>query len=132
MIGAISNVSFKCEADLINAPGKYSIPPKTEEMPADSFEKKSNKGAIAAGVGAAAILAAVAGLGYAVKSGNLTKIENTDAIQETTKKLWAKAKNIGFSIGEQANKLYDNTIGKLFSKSAEKAAEGAEQAAEKA
>ena len=132
MIGAISNVSFKGEADLINAPGKYSIQPRTEEMPADSFEKKSNKAAVAAGVGALALIAAAVGLGYAVKTGKIAKVENADAIEKTYDKLKAKATNLAVSIGEQVNKCYDNTIGKWFGKKAEQTAEAVEEAAEKA
>ena len=124
MIGAISNVSFgeATAQDLINSPGKYSVQPKIADTPADSFESESSKssnkkGLIAAGTALVVALAAFAGLGYAVKSGKLTKIENTEAIEGTFKKLWAKTKNVGFSIGEYAEKCYNNTLGKWFNKS---------------
>ena len=109
MISAVRNVSFGESAqDLINAEGKYNAQPKIEDMPADSFEsKKSNKAAAAAGIGALALLAAAAGLGYAVHNDKFAKVA-AEEIKDMKlgSKIWAYTKNAGHYVGEKADALY--------------------------
>jgi hypothetical protein len=128
MIGSVSNLSFRGEAvnaqDLINAQGQFTTPAQPRELPPDSFEKEDseekNSGAKALIGTLAVALAGFAGLGYAVKKGHLEKIAINDA-DNFFPKLWQKTKNVGFSIGENAVKCWDNTLGKLFTKSSTKA-----------
>lgn len=136
MIGAIQSVNFKGNEDLINAPGKFTSEPKIADMPNDSFEKKSNNAAVAAGIGAVALLATALGLGYAVSKGHIkiNKIEKAEieGMTSTWDKYWAKTKNLGNSALEQLGNLYNNTLGKLFGSASKKAEGAVEEAAESA
>lgn len=132
MISAVSSVSFRGEGspDIINAPGKFSAQPSVANIPADSFEKnEEKKGGWKALLGVAIVaLAAFAGLGYAVKSGNLAKVEAKDL--ENAKffeKAWAYTKNAGFWVGEKAQSCYEGIAG-LFKKEAKDVAANTEQA----
>ena len=123
MIDAVSNVNFRGDvagADLINAPGKYSVQAPVADMPADSFEKsgekKSHKG-LKAFIGTALVaLAAFAGLGYAVKNGKLSKVEIKEG-ESFFKTLWPKTKNLAVTIGEKAQSCYE-TVASWFGKKA--------------
>lgn len=135
-VGAIRNVSFGDSAqDLINSEGKYSAQAPIADMPADSFEKKSNKGAIAAGIAGAGLLAAAAGLGYAVSKGHikLDKIrvaeEELGKIDSSFGKAWAHVKNFAATCLEKLQGGYETVAG-WFTKSGEKVAANAEEAAE--
>lgn len=118
MINSVSGISFRRDAavnasDLINSPGKFTLPAAPAEVPADSFEKaegqkkKSHTGAII-GTIVGLLAAAYIGLGIAVHKGGLTKIDNPEGIMQ-------KAKNFFHSIGESA----DNLWGKIRGKKAE-------------
>lgn len=132
-IGAVRNVSFGDSAqDLINAEGKYTAQAPLEEIPADSFEKKSNKGAVTAGVTAAVLLAAAAGLGYAVSKGkiDLSKLKVAEADMKDIgffKKAWAHSKNITATCLEKLGTAYDS-VAKFFTKKADEVAKDAEKA----
>ena len=133
MVNSVSGVSFRGDAaavsnqDLINAPGKYT----TAEIPADSFEKegapkKSKKTGIIATLGLA--LAAFAGLGWAVKSGKLTKAEAPEGF---FKKAWAYVQNAAHWVGEKAGNCWDTVAG-WFGKKAGDAAEATAKVADDA
>lgn len=133
MVNSISGVGFRGDTaavsnqDLINAPGKYTT---TAEIPADSFEKegaskKSKKVGILATLAVA--LAAFAGLGYAVKSGKLTKV--TDMPEGFFAKTWAHIKNAAHWVGNGAGKCWDTVAG-WFGKGADDVAKAAEKAAD--
>ena len=127
MIDAVSRVSFRGDnADLINAPGKFSA--SVPDMPADSFEKtgekKSNKGVKIAIATAIAALVALAGLGYAARTGKLAKVEIKDDAGFFGKAL-AKIKNAAAQVGEFVNNKCYN---KIFSEKVAEVVEGAEGA----
>lgn len=136
MINSVSNVGFRGvnnAQDLINSPGVYSnsIP----DMPADSLdisraempqEKKSNTGVIVLVGTLIAGLAAFAGLGYAVKSGKLAKVEVPT--EGMFAKAWAHVKNAGVTVGESAGKCWDTVAG-WFGRGSKKAADATENAA---
>ena len=119
MIDAVSRVSFRGDAagaDLINAPGKFSVP----DMPADTFEKKSNTG-LKVATGVAVVLAALAGLGYAARTGKLAKIAIKDDAGFFGKAL-AKIKNAAAQVGDFVNnKCYNKIFGEKVLESAESA-----------
>lgn len=132
MVNSVSGVSFRGDTaavsnqDLINAPGKYTT---TAEIPADSFEKegvpkKSRKKGIIATLGLA--LAAFAGLGWAVKTGKLKKVEAPEGF---FKKAWSYVQNAAHWVGEKAGKCWDSVRG-LFGKKSDDLAEAAEKAAD--
>lgn len=118
MISSVSNVSFKSNQDLINSPGQFAAPAvKAESMPDEFVSKKKSKAPLALGTALVVALATFAGLGYAVKSGKLAKVEGAEKFMD-------KVKNFGFSIGEKAEQCWNKITG-LFSKKAEKTAEAA-------
>jgi hypothetical protein len=127
MISAVSNVSFRGEgsSDIINAPSKYSAQPSAINPPADSFEKadKEKKSGWKALLGVAIVaLAAFAGLGYAVKTEKLVKVEAKELENAGFfGKVGAYIKNAGYWVGEKAQSCYEGVAG-LFSKETKEAA----------
>lgn len=128
MIDAVSKVSFLGETvgaqDLINAPGKFTAQAPIPAATTDSFEKtnidedkKSGNGLVAAISTAIAAIAIFAGLGYAVKTGKLEKVDLAKTEGFFNKAL-ARIKNAGVYIGEKANNCYESTLGKWFSREA--------------
>ena len=127
MISAISGISFKGETvnaqDLINSPGQFTTIPQ-QEIPADSFEKvvdekKSSKKGLKIAIGTAiAALAAFAGLGYAVHSKHLEKVDIP--AEGFLNKSTAYIKNAAFKIGDAADSCY-KWVAKLFGRKAEDA-----------
>ena len=125
MINSVSNISFKNNQDLINSPGQFAASaPKMDAAP-DEFvsEKKKSKAPLALGTALVVALATFAGLGYAVKSGKLAKVENAEKFMDKY------IKNPAVSVGEAAEKCWNKITG-LFSKKAEQTAEAAETAAQ--
>lgn len=124
MIDAVSKVSFRGDAgaDLINAPGKYSVPAQVTEMPADSFEttgeKKSKKGLKAFLATAAIALLAFAGLGYAVKSGKLTKVDEIVKDANFYTRAVYHIRNAAAKVGGWAESCYYSIAG-LFGRKTE-------------
>lgn len=130
MIDSISSVSFKANdmQNLIGAPGQF---PAVAQQPAvDSFvregeeeEKSSNTGLKVLLGTAIASLAAFIGLGYAVKSGKLTKVEVPT--EGALAKVMAHIKNFGVTVGEKAESCYKTIAGWLGrgEKAAEQVAE---------
>ncbi len=113
MISSVSGISFRGEApastaDLINSPGKYSIPGVKVDAHGDSFaskteKKKSNTGAVI-GTIVALLAAAYIGLGVAVNKGKFKKIDNPEGIMQKTKNFFHK-------IGESADNLWKRVRG---------------------
>lgn len=130
-VSAVRNVSFGESAqDLINAEGKYTAQAPLEEMPSDSFEKKSNKGAIAASASAIGLLAAAAGLAYAAKHGiDKWHVEDLKAVKDN--KILAHIKEYTYQAAKKCEEGYD-WVASLFSRKAEKPVEAAQDGAEAA
>lgn len=136
MINSVSGVSFgnnvNATQDLINSPGKYTNV-TTPEVPADSYESTEKKSSAKKGIIATLLigLAAFAGLGYAVKSGKLSKV--TEMPEGFFNKAWAKTKNVGHSIGKAAANCWDTVAGWFGkgAKAAEKATKEGSDAANK-
>ncbi len=122
MINSVSNISFKSNQDLINSPGQFASPSAKMEAAPDEFvtEKKKSKAPVTLATLAILALAGFGGLGYAVKSGKLAKVEGAEKFMD-------KVKNFGFSIGEAAEKCWNKITG-LFSKKAEQTSETAAKA----
>lgn len=131
-VGAVRNVSFGESAqDLINAEGKYTAQAPLEEMPSDSFEKKSNKGAIAAGTAVVGLLALAGGLAYAAKHGKLNDwhVEDLSAVKDN--KIMAHIKEYTYQAAEKCKKGYD-WIASKFSSKAENATQKTEEIVDEA
>lgn len=134
MINSVSGVSFKANNVDLAAPSKFSNAQAAAaiEQPADSFEmegsKKSNKGtAIALGTLGTA-LAAVGGLGWAVRAGRLNKAAELAEDAGFFKKAFAKVQDWAHAVGDWTNSKVFNTVAGWFGKG-EKAAEAAADAA---
>ena len=104
----VSAVNFGNAQDLISREGKYtqSSQPKNTDIFTDKFEKTEKKKS----TGLKAVLWTIAGLaaiavtlGWAVKSGKLSKVEKAEGILDNVKK-------IGFTIGDKAAKCFDTVI----------------------
>lgn len=126
MISSVSNISFKSNAqDLINSPGAFATQAPKAEAAADEFVgKKKSKSAAGLITTLVVALAAFAGLGYAVKSGKLTKVENAEKFMDKY------IKNPAAKVGGWAETCWNKITG-LFGgkKAAEKAADAAQDAA---
>ena len=124
MIGSVSNVNFKGidnSQDFINKPGAFSstpnIPNDSVELSTKEEDKKSNTGVKVLIGTLIAGPAAFAGLGYAVKSGKLAKVEIPT--EGMFAKAWAHVKNAGVTVGKWAEKCWDTVAGWFGNRGAE-------------
>jgi hypothetical protein len=114
MISSVSGISFRSN-DLINSPSKYSVTAQTKPMISKSFDnedfdnKKSHIGTTLLATGAVA-LATFAGLGYAVKTGHLEKVNIAEG-EGFFNTLWPKTKNLAYTIGEKAQTCWETVAG---------------------
>jgi len=105
---SVSSVSFGNNS-VIDREGKFTQKPQTEtkapEMPPDSFgdKKKKHTGLKAFLWTAAALVATAAGLGWAAKTGKLSKVETPQGMLD-------HAKNFFATVGKKVANGFDTTV----------------------
>lgn len=110
MISSVSSVNFGNSPIDLSSPGKFSQAQAAKAEPDAFVGKKKSKAPVSLATLAIVALAGFAGLGYAVKSGRLAKVEGAEKFMD-------KLKNVGASIGEAAQNCWNKVKGLLSKKS---------------